>query len=104
GARRVDAAVGLDQQEITIAADPGDLVHRDLEPGRGRLLLEQRAQGVAGDPLGEAGEVRDVLAVEHLTPRGELLEQKDPAAIAGGEDAGGVAGGSAAHDEDVPDV
>ena len=46
------AAVGLDQEEIAVAADRGDLVHRDLEPGRGRLLLEQRAQGVAGDALG----------------------------------------------------
>jgi len=36
-----------------------------------------------------------VLAVEHLAPRREFLEQEGPAAIAGGEDAGGVAGGSA---------
>jgi len=34
GAGGVDAAVGLDQQEVAVAADRGDLVHRDLELGR----------------------------------------------------------------------
>ena len=77
-----------------------DMMMNDIET----LLLEERAQGVAGDALGEAGEVGDVLAVEHLASGRELLEQQRAAAIAGGEDAGGVAGGPAAHDQDVLDV
>jgi hypothetical protein len=44
-----------------------------LQPQVRGLLLEQRTEGVAGNSLGKAWVVLDVLTVEYLTTGGETL-------------------------------
>jgi hypothetical protein len=68
-------------QESRVRGEPRvvNLGHLKLEAVRGGLLLHERAERVARDAVGEAGEVLDVLAVEDLAARGEALEEQGAA-------------------------
>ena len=65
------------------------------------LLLDGGAEVVAGDAVGEAGEVLDLLDVDQVAAGDERFEDESGAAVAGGEQAGGEAGESAADYDDV---
>ena len=75
----------------------------ELEVGAGALglLLDGGGEVVAGDAVGEAGEVLDLLDVDEVPSGDGGFEDDDGAAVAGGEQAGGEAGESAADDDDV---
>ena len=66
---------------------------------RGGLLLQEWSEGVAGDAVREAGEILDVLAVEHRAARGEALEEEGAAPIARRVDPRREAGGAASDDD-----
>src|SRR4030095_7501886 len=69
GARRLPAA--LHRYLAPLAPHRPHLAHAQLGAGRVGLLLEGRAQRVAGDAVGEGGGIVDVLAAEQLGRRGE---------------------------------
>jgi hypothetical protein len=75
----------------------------ELELGAGflGLLLDGGAEVVAGDAVGETGKVLDLLDVDQVAAGDDGFEDEDGEAVAGGEQAGGEAGESAADDDEV---
>ena len=78
-----------DASVLTSALEGGDF--GELEAGAGALglFLDGGAEVVAGDAVGEAGEVLDLLDVDEVAAGDDGFEDDGGVAIAGGEQAGG---------------
>ena len=85
-----------------------DVVGQDLDALHDRLLAEALHEVGAGDLLGEARVVLDVVRDHELAagdaPAGEALDHERLEVGAGGVDGRSVPGGAGADDDDVADV
>src|SRR5690606_29743873 len=86
---------------VAVDLEPLERVEDELGTRGLGLLLHDRAEVVSRDPLGEAGEVLDVLDVQHLPARAHEVDHRRAQTVAPAEHPGREPGETATHHHEV---
>ena len=73
---------------VAVRLEPFDLIEHERGAGRLRLFVQQGAELMAGDPLGETGKILDPFGIGDLAAGAQLFDHHDLQPVAAGEGCG----------------